>query len=287
MTIPVRVCAVGLKGANFLSALVDAGVPVSSIASYPQSDDRSKGYELIAELAERIGVQLTTTKNPALGVDGLTFVVGWQYLFTQHPPHVIVFHDSLLPRYRGFAPTVTAMLNGDPIVGVTALQLAADVDSGPIVARRSIPITYPAKISQVLILQAKAMVELAVEIVQKAETVGIAGTKQDETKATYSLWRDQADYQIDWSRRAEEIARMVDAVGFPYEGARTHTGDFEIVIEDCTVVEDLHFERRDVGKIWRLDNQRPIVVCGSGLLRLDRFHSNGGPLSLKLRTRLG
>jgi methionyl-tRNA formyltransferase len=199
---------------------------------------------------------------------------------------VIVFHDSLLPRYRGFAPTVTAMINGDPVVGVTALQLAANVDSGPIVAQRAIPITYPAKISQVLAQQAQVMVELAEELVGRVETIGINGTKQDEAGATYSLWRDRADHQIDWSRRSEEIARMIDAVGYPYDGARTRVGDLEIVVDDATVVEDLHFERRDVGKVWRLDDQRPVVVCGAGLLRLDRYHSlDGRDLSFKLRTR--
>jgi methionyl-tRNA formyltransferase len=286
MTIAVRVCAVGLKGANFLGGLIEANIPIISVTSYPQLDDRFKGYEIIAELAAKIGAALTTTKTPSLQVDGITFVVGWQHLFKQHPPNVIVFHDSLLPRYRGFAPTVTALLNGDPIVGVTALLLAADVDSGPIVAQRSIPIKYPAKIRQVLARQSKAMVELAEDIILMAHTVGINGVKQDDAQATYSLWRDKADYQIDWSSGSGDIARMIDAVGYPYEWARTHIGDLEILVDDATVVEDLQFERRDVGKIWRLDDGRPVVVCGSGLLRLDRFHSqDGGALSFKLRTR--
>jgi methionyl-tRNA formyltransferase len=288
MTIPLRVCAVGFKGAKFLSGLIDLKIPIIGIASYPQLDDRSKGYETIAELAARIGVPLTTTKTPPLDTDGITFVVGWQYLFKEHPPNVIVFHDSLLPRYRGFAPTLTAMLNGDTVVGVTALQLAPKVDSGPIVAQRAIPVTYPAKISHVLAQQAGAMVVLAEEIVRSAEINGINGKKQDDAQATYSLWRDQTDYEIDWSRRSEEIARMIDAVGYPYDGARTHIRDLEIAVDDATVVEDLQFERRDVGKVWRLDDQRPVVVCGSGLLRLERFHPrDGGNFSVKLRMRFG
>ena len=132
------------------------------------------------------------------------------------------------------------------------------------------------------------MVELAEEIVRSVETNGINGTKQDDARATYSLWRDKTDHEIDWSRRSEEIARMIDAVGYPYDGASTHIRDLEIVVDDATVVEDLQFERRDVGKVWRLDDQRPVVVCGSGLLRLDRFHSRDGrDFSFKLRTRFG
>jgi len=285
MNFEIRLCIAGLKGAEFLKALIQAQVPIHSIASYSQPDDRSNGYQIINELAARIGLLVKTTKSPDLGVNGLTFVVGWQYLFLACPPHVIVFHDSLLPRYRGFAPTVTAMLNGDSVVGVTALQLAADADAGPIVAQRTIPIIYPIKILQVLTLQAQAMAELALEIIHMAQTVGICGTAQDEKLATYSIWRDQADYQIDWSKSSHEIARLVDAVGFPYDGASTRVNDLEIVVEDVTVLEDLHFERRDVGKIWRLDAHRPVVVCGVGLLRIDCFRPKDEKL-FSIRNRM-
>ena len=37
---------------------------------------------------------------------------------------VVVAHDSLLPRYRGFAPLPNAMINGDLETGVTVLLAA-------------------------------------------------------------------------------------------------------------------------------------------------------------------
>lgn len=46
----------------------------------------------------------------------LVFLIGWRYLVsekTYSPARIgaFVFHDSLLPAYRGFAPTVWAMVN--------------------------------------------------------------------------------------------------------------------------------------------------------------------------------
>jgi methionyl-tRNA formyltransferase len=286
MAFPVRVCAVGLRGAHFLTGLVARGMQIAAIASYRQPNDRSESHRAIAKVAAELRIPITFTKKPCFHVDGLTFVVGWQYLFNECPPNVIVFHDSLLPRYRGFSPTVTALLNGDQVVGVTALQPSSRVDAGPILAQQSAQVVYPIKIAQVLALQAEAMVNLAEKIVHQAQTVGIAGTEQDEAQATYSLWRDETDYLINWADSSEQIKRMIDAVGYPYDGAKTYHGERELVIEDASVVDDLAFERRDPGKVWRLDNGRPVVVCGAGLLRIERFRfCDRRDLPFRLRTR--
>ncbi len=197
---------------------------------------------------------------------------------------------SSLPRYRGFAPTVTAMINGDPVVGATAQQIRSlDV-------RRRSDHSAPGDTNKLSSENSKSSGATGGSnggardaiILQQAETIGIEGIKQDEKEATYSVWRDKTDYQIDWSRTGDEICRMVDALGYPYEGARTRVGDYEIVVEDAEVVKDLRFERRDVGKIWQMDEGRPIVICGEGLLRLNRIKCHDDrPFQLRLRSRLG
>jgi methionyl-tRNA formyltransferase len=75
----------------------------------------------------------------------LMLVVSWRYMI---PPSVyqrprqgtFVFHDSLLPKYRGFSPTVWAMINGEDHTGVTLFRIAEEVDAGPIVDQESVPI---------------------------------------------------------------------------------------------------------------------------------------------------
>ena len=44
-------------------------------------------------------------------------------------------HPSLLPRYRGPSPVVSAILNGDDETGVTIIKLDEGMDSGPILAQ--------------------------------------------------------------------------------------------------------------------------------------------------------
>jgi methionyl-tRNA formyltransferase len=286
----IVVCAAGMKGFAFVEGLLEKGANISSIVTYMQADDQAKSFERLCELAAARSVRLLDNPRPALEPGDLTFLVGWQYLLSQITSSTVVFHDSLLPRYRGFSPTVTALINGDREIGVTALQPNDRVDEGPIFAQRSSMISYPIKIQEALTLQAASMADLAVEIVELWEQDQLAASPQQDGKATYSIWRDDQDYEINWAADACEIERFVNAVGYPYAGARTTVDGIEILrILDVSVASDLHFEIRDAGKIWKLDDGRPIVVCGSGMLRVDRWRSETGkPFAFqRLRTRLG
>ena len=49
-------------------------------------------------------------------------------------------HPSLLPRWRGAAPVERALMAGDPETGVTIHRTTAELDAGPIAARRAFPI---------------------------------------------------------------------------------------------------------------------------------------------------
>src|SRR5947208_14793578 len=49
-------------------------------------------------------------------------------------------HPSLLPRWRGSTPIQSAILAGDPVTGVTIIQMDRGLDTGPIIAQRATPI---------------------------------------------------------------------------------------------------------------------------------------------------
>ena len=284
------VCGAGLKGGLFVEGILQKGMNIDSIVTYPQQDDHARSFERLRDLALGLSINLVETRHPILQSEKLTFLVGWQHLLAAATPSTVVFHDSLLPRYRGFAPTVTALIKGDNEIGVTALSPAEASDSGPIIAQRALPISYPIKIEAALELQAGLMVDVAVDIVEWWRRGALPSMAQREDVATFSVWRDDADYEIDWSSSADAIERFVNAVGYPYAGARTTVGRTEpIRVSDVTVLPEMNFELREAGKIWRLDNGRPVVICGSGMLRIDNCHREDGSdfLFQRLRARLG
>lgn len=285
----IVVCGVGLKGVLLIKGILKKGIPIGQIVTYRQPDDRSGSFERMHEVAARYSIDMLENCNPAARPEDLTFLVGWQYFLPKVTPSTIIFHDSLLPRYRGFTPTVTALIKGDHEIGVTALTPSQIIDAGPIVAQRTLPISYPIKIQDALEQQSALMIDMAIEIVEQWRDGKLSSTEQPEDGATFSIWRDDTDFEIDWSKSAQTIERFVNAVGHPYAGAKTSVGKQKIRIFDVTVLPDMRFEIRDVGKIWNLENGRATIICGEGMLKINNCCHEDGPefVFQRLRVRLG
>src|SRR5258708_10287555 len=106
----IVVCGVGLKGAAFIEGILQKGISIGSIVTYPQPDDQAGSFERLCSLAQRLSITLLETHHPVLQPENLTFLVGWHHLLPQVTPSTVVFNDSLLPWYPGFSPTLTALV---------------------------------------------------------------------------------------------------------------------------------------------------------------------------------
>jgi len=199
-----------------------------------------------------------------------SMAVSWRWLIKQNNSKLIVLHDSLLPKYRGFAPLVNALLNEEPEVGVTALFANDYYDEGEIINQLPMPVEYPAKIKIVIQKIAALYVQLAIDIcskIQAGETLKSA--PQNEQEASYSLWRNEDDYLIDWGRSALQILNFIYVVSSPYKGAATFIqGSKKIRILDASIEKDVNIVNRDVGKVIFNKDGLPVIVCGTGLLKI-------------------
>lgn len=124
-------------------------------------------------------------------------------------------HFSLLPRWRGAAPVERAILAGDPVTGVCLMTLEAGLDTGPVHARAEVAIGAE---------------ETAAELTARLELVGtgllvenlsdwprsLGAPVPQVGEATYAAKIDPAEREIDWSRPAVDLDRLV-RIG----GART------------------------------------------------------------------
>ena len=121
----------------------------------------------------------------------------------------MILHDSLLPKYRGFIPLVSALCAGEPVLGVTAFRAVEDYDRGDILAQRSLEIEYPITAQEAIDALLPLYAEIVTEIIEYAvRGATIPSRAQVESEATYSLWRDYQDYEIDWSLSAAAIRRF-------------------------------------------------------------------------------
>jgi methionyl-tRNA formyltransferase len=212
-------------------------------------------------------------QNTTIATDKNQFsiAIGWRWLIKNNS-NLIVFHDSILPRLRGFNPLVTALINGDNEVGVTVLYGAEDFDSGDIIIQKKIRIKYPTKIQNVIQELGNLYGEALCELFQRIKTNNMCRYKQDNSYASYSLWRDDKDYTIDWKKSSTYIKRFIDSVGFPYKGANTFLGGEKIIIKDSQVSNDVNIENRTPGKVLFKKDGCFLIVCGEGMLCVSDFY---------------
>jgi methionyl-tRNA formyltransferase len=290
----VGIFVAGFKGLKFLEkfSLIPHSDLVDFVCSYPEKNNSIFSLSAIQNLCANCGYKFylyKDIKNKISCEVKIIFVVGWQYIINDTDDRYVIFHDSILPRYRGFSPTVTALINGERQIGVTALKASNLADRGDVYDQKVIEIDYPIKIYDAYLLLGKAYTEIAISIIDKASQDKLVATPQSDLNATYSLWRDAEDYYINWEWSANKILRFINAVGYPYGGARTNYQSQIIYIDEAVVTEDVFFEDRHSGKIWNIKNGHPEVVCGQGMIQIliARFE-DGTPVRFnKLRTRLG
>ena len=199
--------------------------------------------------------------------------IGWRWLVKNNDQSkLFVIHDSILPKYRGFNPLVTALINGDDNIGATCILANKDFDCGDIFDIKAVNITYPIRISDAIDIVSDLYIELSTSLINKIfsnENIALEPQKDDD--ATYSLWRDEEDYRIDWSADASSIKRKIDSVGRPYSGASSSVGSRVLRIYSASIVEDMNISNRTPGKVIRISNGMPHVVCGIGILELNEM----------------
>jgi len=263
------VAAAGYRGAAFVAGLIGAGLRPVRVFSYRQAGDRSRAFETLFDLCRKEKIPFEETRRPGFAAERLVFLVGWQFLVERNLENCIVMHDSLLPNLRGFAPTVTALLRGDTTIGVTAFRPVGGVDAGPICGTRVVNVPLGASLRAAFDLQTDAMVALALELARGAHFSGMNVVPQEDSAATYSLWRDAFDYFIDWRRDAAEVVRKVTVLGFPYEGAKGVLEGRLLTIVKAQRGPNPEFAIRDPGKLWEIDGRRALVVCGAGTVWIE------------------
>jgi len=189
---------------------------------------------------------------------------------------LIIFHDSLLPKYRGFCPTPTAIICGEKEIGISVFFATNEIDKGEIILQKKIKIDANLYIKDIILKQSKLYSEAMIELIEMIKRDSIRSELQDETKATYSIWRSPEDCQIDWKLSSLEIYNLIRAVSFPYTGAFSYYESKKVYALRSEIEKDVKFAKRDPGKIWKIDREKPIVICGKGMIKLSKIVDEDG-----------
>jgi methionyl-tRNA formyltransferase len=213
----------------------------------------------------------------------LMFAVSWRYIIPEKVYErarlgAYVFHDSLLPEYRGFSPTVWAIINGEDHTGVTLLEMAGDYDTGDIIAQSRVPIGPDDTIADTLERVTETYLTLLRTHLPALVSATASRTPQDESRATYTAKLLPEDFRIDWNWPTQRIYNLIRATTAPYAGAYTTLEGQKLTIWSARLLEN---PRRYVGRVpgrvveFKADTGA-VVLTGDGALLLTQVQPVGG-----------
>jgi len=286
----ILIYTLGAKGFSVIRELTsfkNARVRLTCVVGNDEgiADDYS---EQTLNYCKDFNIETFMNPAPSLNLNNYDFIlaVGWRWMIRGVPKKkLIIFHDSLLPKYRGFSPLVSALINQEEAIGVTALFGADTYDTGEIILQKAIKVTYPTCIAEQMLRVSELYASLAGQIFQMIldSSIYLSAKPQNELSATYSLWRDEQDYQICWTQSATEIQNFINSVGYPYKGASAILDSVTVRVFCADVLPDRVIENRSPGKVIFVQDGYPVVVCGSGLLLLRSVQKEDGQSVLPLK----
>jgi methionyl-tRNA formyltransferase len=208
-----------------LDALHDAGYEIAAVYTQPPRpanrgrltpspvQQRAEAIGLAVRTPERLKGEAETAAFQALDLD-VAIVAAYGLLL---PPPILAaprlgclnIHASLLPRWRGAAPVQRAILAGDAETGVTIMQMARGLDTGPMLAIARTPIG-DATAGELTATLADLGARLLLDVLSRLPDV--APVPQPETGVSYAAKIDKAEARIDWQHDAAVILRLVRAM---------------------------------------------------------------------------
>ena len=278
----VTIFAMTEKGYTFLLKLLpEFKNSIETVVGCRDSSVQEDFYLQIESLCQNHRIDFIDRKGFKEITTQYTIAISWRWIINQDNSNLIVIHDSLLPRYRGFNPLVSALINGDNQIGVTALFATEEYDKGDIIFQAVTQINYPIKIQDAINSILNSYEEIALYLLEAiVNNRKFSLTAQNENNATYSLWRDDDDYLINWNQSSIEIKRFIDAVDYPYKGAATTLNGNLVRILEAEIVQDVVIENRVPGKVIFVKNSQPTIVCGKGLLQIKKMIDDQEHMSL-------
>jgi methionyl-tRNA formyltransferase len=234
----------------------------------------------VQQAAEALGLHVRHPKSlrdpaaqaefAALGAD-VAVVVAYGLILPQAvldaPRHgCLNIHASLLPRWRGAAPIHRAIMAGDPETGICIMQMEAGLDTGPVLLRdvTSIgPDETTGDLHDRLSAMGAALIGQAL-----ADLPQLRATPQPEAGVTYAHKIDKAEARIDWTRPADEVARLIRGLS-PFPGAWCTMGDERLKLLRAVAVAGQGLPGQVLG------GDGLTVACGQGAVLITDVQREG------------
>lgn len=259
-------------------ALKNEGHEIISILTSkasPEYNINEKDFEILAKkinckfiLTENINTpeikKLLLSLSPDIGVS-----VNWKTLINSEIIDLFKFgiiniHAGDLPKYQGNAVPNWAILNGEKRIGLTLHLMDEALDSGPILIKEYFDINIKTKIGEIYNFINERSPRLFVKAIKNLEN-SVTPTPQptDPALSLRCYPRLPRDHEINWSKSAKEILRLINASSEPFTGAYTFMNSKKLFIWDADIDTPKNDFLSIPGQvILRRKNGEVLVSCG-------------------------
>jgi methionyl-tRNA formyltransferase len=191
-------------------------------------------------------------------------------------------HASLLPRHRGAAPIQAAIRGGDAETGITLMHVVAKLDAGDMILKHTLaigPEDTGGSLHDRLAELGPAVIAEGLRLFHDPRGTPPA-VPQDESLVTHTGKLGREDGEIDWTGRADDLARLIRAYD-PWPGTTTilPTADGPRQLKIHPFTRAVEGGGAAPGTVLE-SGPRLVVQCGEGALALT------GDLQLEGRRRL-
>lgn len=210
----------------------------------------------------------------------LIIVMGWRTLIPEAiiniaPLGAIAVHESLLPKYRGFAPINWAIINGENKTGVTLFFLSEGIDNGEIIAQKTIRIPSEDSALSLYEKTSLASIVLLKKYLPLIKIGKAPRKKQIEKHASYTCARIPEDGLINWSDTTVNIHNLIRGLSYPYPGAFTYLNGEKLIISKAYMPPQRNFVGRIPGRIVSIQKNKGVeVLTGDGSIFIEEIIIN-------------
>ena len=181
-------------------------------------------------------------------------------------------HASLLPKYRGAAPIQWSIIDGEKVTGVTTQMMAEGIDSGDILDTLEVDIADDETGGSLFDKLTEAGSKIILETLEKLENGTATRTPQDDSKSSYAKMLDKKLGDLDFTKPAEEIERLVRGLN-PWPSAYTRYNGKTLKIWKSEVVDKEYSGQ--CGQIVDRTKKAIIVKTGKGALAITELQMEG------------
>lgn len=181
-------------------------------------------------------------------------------------------HASLLPKYRGAAPIQWSIIDGEKVTGVTTMMMAEGLDTGDMLEKTEVEITAEETGGSLHDKLMDAGAKLILSTLEKLEAGTATRTVQDDSLSCYAKMLDKKLGDIDFTKSAEEIERLIRGLN-PWPSAYTKYKGKTLKIWKAEVVEKEYDGQ--YGQIIDMTKKAVIVKTGKGALAITELQPEG------------